>query len=331
MRRAHQKTQTACVRKYARKAPSQPGRILIIELGGTISLELTDDRAVPTHNIHTLIGGLCNHLDVHSFAAKNSSEITLQDILDVGSYIHEHADAYSAFIVTTGTDTLEEVAYGLSLLLDDGTMVVVTGAMRPPFVADFDGMKSLNAAVELCENTRWGTGSVVVSVGGFVIPAWLAHKRSTTRLDAFVSTMSASLQSPEKAQSKLSTNLRAALLSHPELPSVDIPIVSLSVGACFQSTRYAGADGLVISCPGACSVATETRAALIQNILPFMPVVLASRCEDSHGDVSNYYPGHFDALEASGFRVREFLGLSAQKARVKLAFEVLAGRSELQR
>jgi len=60
-----------------------------------------------------------------------------------------------------------------------------------------------------------------------------------------------------------------------------------------------------------------------------MPVVLTSRCEDSHGDVSAYYPGHLDELEALGFKVDAFLGLSAEKARIKLAFEILAGRLAL--
>ncbi|MCV3274379.1 asparaginase domain-containing protein [Roseobacter sinensis] len=309
------------------ETPSETGRILVIALGGTISLELTDNRALATDNMHSLVSGMGSNLDVCSFAAKNGSDITLQDIVSIGKLILEHAGSYSAFIVTTGTDTLEEVAYGLSLLLDDLTMVVVTGAMRPPFATDFDGIRSLTMAVQVCQKATSGQASVVVSIGGSVIPAWLAHKRSTSRLDAFVSTMPDPTDAQANKRSDLPTSLGMALLKHPALPSVDIPIVGFSVGSGLQVARFAGADGLVVSCPGACSVATETRAALVRDLLSIMPVVLTSRCEDSHGDVSACYPGHFDELEALGFKVRGYLGLSAEKARIKLAFEVLSGRN----
>ena len=103
-------------------------------------------------------------------------------------------------------------------------------------------------------------------------------------------------------------DLGARLLRGAEHRPLDIPILGFSLGSAWSLERYKGADGLVISCPGASSLAKATRSEIARELLPRMPVVLASRCEDSHADMSDQYPGYVEEVEGLGFRVRDFVG-----------------------
>ena len=58
-------------------------------------------------------------------------------------------DDYAGVVVTSGTDTLEELAYFLHLTVRSDKPVVVVGSMRPPDAPVFDGAANLAAAVRV--------------------------------------------------------------------------------------------------------------------------------------------------------------------------------------
>ncbi len=55
--------------------------------------------------------------------------------------------AIDGVVVVQGTDTIEETSFAWDLVLRSAKPVVVTGAMRAPHEADFDGPANLRDAV----------------------------------------------------------------------------------------------------------------------------------------------------------------------------------------
>lgn len=65
-----------------------------------------------------------------------------------------HANPCRAFVLVTGTDTLEEFAFSLQLLLGPvlvgrSASLIVTGAMKPYDIVGYDGVANVQQAVQV--------------------------------------------------------------------------------------------------------------------------------------------------------------------------------------
>jgi L-asparaginase len=90
-------------------------------------------------------------------------------------------------VITHGTDTMEETAYFLSLVVKSDKPVVLVGAMRPATAISADGPANLYNAVSLAASPlARGRGPLVV-LNDDIHYAREAQKTNTTELDTFKS------------------------------------------------------------------------------------------------------------------------------------------------
>ena len=270
-------------------------RITLMTLGGTIaslgsSAAATTIYALdPNRNpVLDAVAGLANIADVRveTVAHLSSHDIPLPMILQLARRIRTlfDEDAADGIVVTHGTDTLEETAFLLDLLLPPGRSVVATGAMRPASALGADGPRNLYAAVRVaCEAQSAGRG-VLVCLNDRIGAATTTIKGHTSAVDAFLAAEAGYLGSlagdavtffaPPCPQHMIRFDAGA----DNDLPRVDIVYSHLGMDAAMAFAALdAGAAGLVIAGTGNGSIADTLHPAIIRARDAGIPVVRASR------------------------------------------------------
>jgi L-asparaginase len=97
------------------------------------------------------------------------------------------ADGARGVVITQGTDTLEETAFQLDLLLDLPQAVVVTGALRNPALPGADGGANLAAALRVAASPAAAGLGVVVVMNDEIHAARLVRKTHSHKPSAFAS------------------------------------------------------------------------------------------------------------------------------------------------
>ncbi len=171
--------------------------VLVLGTGGTIAgaaLAATQtvgyhSGAVPVSVLVDAVPGLAELADIRTRQpfAIGSEHMTSGHWLRLAELVRQaQADAgIDGIVITHGTDTLEETAFFLDLVLAPGKPVVLTGAMRPATAVSADGPANLLAACRFaCDSQARGRGVLVA----FNDCAWRADsivKVHTLRTDAF--------------------------------------------------------------------------------------------------------------------------------------------------
>jgi len=94
---------------------------------------------------------------------------------------------YDGVVVTHGTDTMEETAYFLSLVVKSEKPVVLVGSMRPATAVGADGPANLYNAVALAANPDAKDRGPLVVLNDEIHYAREAQKMNSTQLDTFKS------------------------------------------------------------------------------------------------------------------------------------------------
>ncbi|MBI3197587.1 MAG: asparaginase [Rhodospirillales bacterium] len=170
-------------------------RIKVLALGGTIATRPDASGAMQ-------MGLGADDLVAAVPALAALAEVAAETVSKVGSHslgfdqIHALAARIAALdadgvIVTQGTDTLEETAFLLDLLVDRDIPVIVTAAMRNPALTSPDGPGNLLAAVRVaCDpwvRAHAAALGVMAVMLDEVYSAGDVQKTHPTRLDAFAS------------------------------------------------------------------------------------------------------------------------------------------------
>jgi L-asparaginase len=173
-------------------------RIIILATGGTIAGQQTSsDRAfyepgkIP---IEDLIGVIPSIKQVATISGEQISSIGSEDMtlaiwktLAIRcNEIFENNEA-DGIVVTHGTDTQEETAFFLDLLVKSDRPVVFTGSMRPATAISADGPRNLYDAITVASNPTSKGKGVIVCFNEGLYDAREVMKMSTTKVNAFYS------------------------------------------------------------------------------------------------------------------------------------------------
>lgn len=105
--------------------------------------------------------------------------------LTLAKKINQDCDKTDGFVITHGTDTMEETAYFLDLTVKCDKPVVMVGAMRPSTAMSADGPFNLyNAVATAVDPASKGRG-VLVAMNDTVLDARDVTKTNTTGVETF--------------------------------------------------------------------------------------------------------------------------------------------------
>ena len=194
--------------------------------------------------------------------------------------------ALQGIVITTGTDTLEELAFFLHLTVRSPRPVVLTGSMRTPGTPGYDGPANLLSAFRTAADPKALDKGVLVVMNDDINSAREVAKTDAQRLDAFESRQRGPLGAvdPDRVLFVHGPLKRHTTRSEFDVSTIaDLPRVDLLLfyqGATPDLVRAAidlGARGLVIAVAGADTSAGTMAEGLAYAARRRVPVVLSTR------------------------------------------------------
>lgn len=262
----------------------------VISLGGTIATAADDaGGTAPRLTADDLVAAvpeLEGKVRARSFRQLPGSHLGEDDLIDLAAHIRTSRHEHSGIVVTQGTDTIEETAFLLDLLVDGETPVVVTGAMRTPGALGADGPANLRSAVQVASAPSCrGLGALVV-LNDEIHAAQFVRKSDTFRPHAFVSVPGPIGWVAEgRPQVLLRPATRISLPAMPSRPAQPVALVTMALGddgSLLRQCRRLDYRGVVVEALGAGHVPAPV-ARVLTDLASRLPVVLASRT--GHGPV----------------------------------------------
>jgi L-asparaginase len=310
-------------------------KILLISLGGTITMVRGNGPGiVPTLTAADLlkavpqIENLARIETLSPFRVPGAS-LSIDNLIEVATLIEKHfAHGTDGVVVIQGTDTIEETAFALDLLVESDRPVVVTGAMRGAEAPGADGPANvLAAAIVAGSQQAVGLGTLVV-LNDEVHAARFVQKSHTAIPSAFTSPLAGAVGLVAEGEAHI--HVRPASSPWPiglcEGPDMPVAIVKMGLGesgSLLAEVQRLGYRGVVVEGMGAGHVPASV-SPVVGRLAKEIPVVLATRVATGPVFNSTYaFPGsEIDLLErgaiSAGF-------LSSLKARLLLSLLLRKG------
>ncbi|HDI7328254.1 TPA: asparaginase [Staphylococcus aureus] len=300
--------------------------LLVIHTGGTISMSQDQSNKVVTNDINPI----SMHQDVINQYAQidelnpfnvPSPHMTIQHVKQLKDIILEAVSNkyYDGFVITHGTDTLEETAFLLDLILGIEQPVVITGAMRSSNEIGSDGLYNYISAIRVASDEKARHKSVMVVFNDEIHTARNVTKTHTSNINTF--------QSPNHGPLGVLTKDRVQFHHMPyrqqALENVNdklnVPLVKAYMGMpgdIFSFYSREGIDGMVIEALGQGNIPPSALDGIQQLVSLNIPIVLVSRSFNGIVSPTYAYDGGGYQLAQQGFIFSN--GLNGPKARLKL-------------
>ena len=305
-------------------------KILVLHTGGTISMQADQNGAVESSPINpmTQVTSPLENIEVVSVDFFNlpSPHIQIDHMMMIYKKIREEASHFDGFVITHGTDTIEETAYFLDTMSTPQKPIVMTGAMRSSNELGSDGIYNYRTALRVAADEKSADKGVLVVMNDEIHAAKYVTKTHTTNVSTFQTPTHGPLGLVTKreilffkaADKRVRFDLQAINGVVPIIKSyADMDTILL------DALVEAPISGLVIEALGAGNLPPASISAIKKLINKQLPIVLVSRCFNGIAEPVYAYDGGGIQLEELGVLfVKE---LNSQKARIKLLIAVNAG------
>jgi len=327
---------TATLVADAAEAQKKKPTVVILATGGTIAgAAATGTQAGYTSGavgIDTMIAAVPGIADLATIKGEQISNVGSQDmsfsiLLTVAKRINELAKSadVDGFVITHGTDTLEESAFFLNLTVKTEKPVVMVGSMRPSTAVSADGPLNLYNAVGVAVDAAARGRGVLVVMNDWIHGAHSLTKTSTTAVQTFMSPIRGlvgvaaygknDFYTRPEWKHTIATEFDVSQVT--AMPRVDILFASIDMSADLIDAAVAnGAKGIVIAGVGNGNMNKASLDAAARAVKKGVLVVRSSRV--ATGNVGRNVEVNDDEL---GFIASD--ELNPQKARVLLALALL--------
>ena len=307
-----------------------PKKILVLHTGGTISMQADDSGAVVTSQDNPMnhVSNPLEGVEVHALDFFNlpSPHIKPKHMLALYQKIKEESEHYDGFVITHGTDTLEETAYFLDTMEVPHKPIVLTGAMRSSNELGSDGVYNYLSALRVASDDKAADKGVLVVMNDEIHAAKYVTKTHTTNVSTFQTPTHGPLGLIMKHEILYFKTAEPRVRFDLDKIQGLVPIIPVYAGMTEELLDLLPIDqldGLIIQAFGAGNVPKETAQKLNALIQEGLPIALVSRCFNGIAEPVYAYEGGGVCLQNAGvFFVKE---LNAQKARLKLLIAINAG------
>ena len=309
-------------------------KISVMLLGGTIVCNYDPGKrqAIPNYGLSDLIERIPAIEKEYELIGEEvfnipGTQLTLEHGFEVSKRLKERlADPeIDGAVVIQGTDTLDEIAYLVSLLVDTDKPVVFTGAMKShnEFYPDADG--NVFGAIQVAGNPHARGRGVMVYMNQLLFLAADVEKFHSNRVDAFQSFYGpiGSIENQNVLFWRSPERFDTFTIDHIEQ---GIPIIKSYAGmddCLIHAAITAGCRGIVIEGLGSGNVQPSIIGEIKRALELRIPVIITTRCMNGATFGFYDYMGGGAELQALGgiFTRR----LCSYKARIKLSGLLSAG------
>ncbi len=294
-------TMLALVIGAAPSAQSVKPRVYVLSTGGTIAGQGSSATDLSNYKPGSILGEqlvkavpqIAQIADVRVEQIVNipSHDITIENWLTLAKRIQRiiaDDSGVAGFVITHGTNTLEETAYFLNLTVRSDKPVVLVGAMRPATAMSADGpLNLLNAVKTAMSPDARGKGTLIV-MNDEIMGARDTTKTNTLRVETFKSPELGLLGYVDEDKVtfyKSSTKRHTARSEFEIAPLTQLPKVAVVYSyvepepAVIRAVVSAGVKGIVFAGTGNGALATAEREAVAEiNRMPaaLRPILVRS-------------------------------------------------------
>jgi len=326
--------------QYAAAQAKKPN-VLILATGGTIAgAAATGTQSGYTSGavtIDAMIAAVPGIRDLANIKGEQISNVGSQDMsfeimLKVAKRINElmPREDVDGFVITHGTDTMEETAYFLNLVVKGNKPVIMVGSMRPSTAVSADGPLNLYNAVGVAIDPQAKGRGVLVVMNDWIQAAHSLTKTSTTSVQTFMSPLRGVVGISSYGKNdfyntpvwKHTSASEFDINNVSQLPRVDIVFACADMPAdLIDASANSGAKGIVIAGVGNGNMTKAALEAAARVVKKGVIVVRSSRVPT--GTVGRNVEVNDDEL---GFIASD--ELNPQKARILLALALLKSRTK---